>query len=112
MDGVSEVEPTVVAALALDDARARAWLETRQRADGGFDELDGRVDGPTTAALAALALDDRSARSVLSRYAIRERGLPLPNAADPNAASAGAGPSDTRSLDGADRPCAPRRERA
>ena len=84
--GVSEVEPTAVAALALDDAPARAWLAARLRADGGFEEKDGRHDGPTSSALGALALADRrDARRALA-YAISHRSLPLPNAPDPETA--------------------------
>ena len=97
VDGASEVEPTVVAALALRDARARRWLVGRQRPDGGFAELDGRVAGPTTSALAALALDAPRARRALA-HAIRARGLPLPNAEDPNRHVAWGWTSDTRSL--------------
>ena len=97
VDGASEVEPTVVAALALRDARARRWLVARQRPDGGFAELDGRVAGPTTSALAALALDAPRARRALA-HAIRERGLPLPNADDPKRHVAWGWTSDTRSL--------------
>ncbi|HEV2951605.1 MAG TPA: hypothetical protein VGZ51_05845, partial [Actinomycetota bacterium] len=32
----SEPEPTALAALALDDARAREWLVEHQREDGSF----------------------------------------------------------------------------
>jgi hypothetical protein len=32
----SEAEPTALAGLALDDARARTWLAERQREDGSF----------------------------------------------------------------------------
>ena len=84
VEGASEVEPTALAALALDDAGARRWLATRQRPDGGFEELQGRSDGPTTAALVALALDDRVAARRSLAYALAQRGLPLPDAADPD----------------------------
>ena len=97
-EGRSEVEPTAVAAIALRDEPARTWLAARQRADGGFAELDGRVDGPTTGALVALALDDdRRARRAL-RYAIERRGLPLPNAADPERRVGWGWTADARSL--------------
>ncbi len=80
--GLSEVEPTAVAALALrDDPNARAWLEARQDADGGFHDSDGRAEGPTSAALAALALDGEAARRALA-FAVSRRGLPPPEAAD------------------------------
>ncbi len=98
VDGASEVEPTAVAALALNDARARAWLAGRLRADGGFDERDGRHDGPTSSALGALTLDDRRAARRALAYAIAHRGLPLPNAADPEKRTAWGWTSDARSL--------------
>ena len=98
LEGPSEVEPTTIAAIALNNASARRWLVSRQRKDGGFAERDGRSDGPTTSALAALALDDpRRARSAL-RYAIERRGLPLPNAEDPKRRAAWGWTSDARSL--------------
>ena len=98
VQGVSEVEPTAVAALALDDAPARAWLAARLRADGGFEEKDGRDDGPTSSALGALALADRrDARRALA-YAISHRGLPLPNAPDPDRRTAWGWTADARSL--------------
>jgi hypothetical protein len=98
VQGVSEVEPTAVAALALDDARARAWLAARLRPDGGFEEKDGRDDGPTSSALGALALADRrDARRALA-YAVSHRSLPLPNAPDPNSRTAWGWTVDARSL--------------
>ncbi len=98
VQGVSEVEPTAVAALALDDASARAWLAARLGADGGFEEKDGRDDGPTSSALGALALADRrDARRALA-YAISHRGLPLPNAPDPGRRTAWGWTTDARSL--------------
>jgi hypothetical protein len=79
----SEIEPTTVAAMALRDGRCRRWLASSQRVDGGFDEPDGRPGGPSSAALAALVLDDsQQARRALA-FAIERRGLPLPNAPDP-----------------------------
>jgi hypothetical protein len=61
--GPSEVEPTAVAALALEDTAARAWLARAQRPDGGFEARDGRPESPSVAALAALALGDRETGS-------------------------------------------------
>ncbi len=98
VEGASEVEPTALAALALDDAGARAWLAARQRRDGGYEELEGRRDGPTTAALVALALDDPVAARRSLAYAIARRGLPLPNAADPERRTAWGWTGDARSL--------------
>jgi hypothetical protein len=84
--------------MALQDAETRRWLVARQREDGGFGERDGRSDCPTTAALAALVLEDRGrARSAL-RFAIERRGLPLPNARDPERRAAWGWTSDARSL--------------
>ena len=96
--GASEVEPTTLTALALDDARARAWLAARQRRDGGYEELEGRRDGPTTAALVALALEDPAAARRSLAYAIARRGLPLPNAVDPERRTAWGWTGDARSL--------------
>jgi hypothetical protein len=80
--GSSEVEPTVMAALALGGAAsARRWLSRRQRTDGGFVEADRRPVGPTGAALAALVLDGERARRAID-YAVSRRGLPPPEAAD------------------------------
>jgi hypothetical protein len=98
VEGPSEVEPTALAALALKDAGARAWLAARQRRDGGYEELEGRRDGPTTAALVALALDDRVGSRRALAYAIARRGLPLPNAPDPTRRTAWGWTSDARSL--------------
>ena len=95
--GASEVEPTVVAALALRDARARNGSPRGSVLTAGFAELDGRVAGPTTSALAALALDAPRARRALA-HAIAGRGLPLPNADDPKRRVAWGWTSDTRSL--------------
>jgi hypothetical protein len=80
--GRSEVEPTVLAGLALGgDRGTRAWLSTRQRRDGGFGEASGRHDGPTTAALASLLLEGDAASRALA-FAVARRGLPLPGAGD------------------------------
>jgi hypothetical protein len=98
LDGRAEVEPTAVAALALDDGRARVWLARHLRPDGGYDESDGRPDGPTSSALAALALGDRGIARRALAYAIAHRGLPLPNARDPNRRAAWGWTSDARSL--------------
>jgi hypothetical protein len=80
--GSSELEPTVVAALALGgDPRARSWLEGRQRDDGGFAEANGRSEGPTGAALAALVLKGDAALRAVD-HAVAHRGLPPPDAPD------------------------------
>jgi Prenyltransferase and squalene oxidase repeat len=52
----SEAEPTALAALALDDDRARTWLVDRQREDGSLSFDAGRYVNDSATALAALAL--------------------------------------------------------
>ena len=63
MPGVEpEPEPTALAALALDDAAARAWLASSQRDDGSFGVWAGPFDNDSPTALAALALPAGPAR--------------------------------------------------
>lgn len=83
MDGLSEVEPTVVATLALDDAAGRTWLEARQARDGSFVELGGRATQPSVGALAALTLTGSSARRALA-YDIAQGGRLIPGENGPN----------------------------
>lgn len=72
--GVSEPEPTALAAIALGDASARQWLVQHQRSDGAFVVGPDSVlnDSPTPlAALALLAGDarDRALEYVLAHQA-------------------------------------------
>jgi hypothetical protein len=61
--GAPEPAPTALAAIAIDDADARAWLEEHQRDDGGFELLAGHaVTNDAATALAALALAPGEAR--------------------------------------------------
>lgn len=53
-----ETEPTALAALALDDEPARAWLAGAQRDDGSFGVWAGPFDNDSATALAALALPE------------------------------------------------------
>ncbi|HET9416147.1 MAG TPA: hypothetical protein VFP30_01270 [Candidatus Limnocylindria bacterium] len=55
--GISEPEPTALAAIALDDAAARSWLEASQATDGGFTVGPPALRNDTSTALAAIALD-------------------------------------------------------
>ena len=52
----SEPEPTALAAIALDDERARSWLAAHQGADGSFAPVGGPVVNDSATALAAIAL--------------------------------------------------------
>ena len=83
LDGPSEVEATVVAALALNDAVATRWVRSRQRIDGGFDELDQRPSSPASASLASLALSGGPSRSALD-FVLAQRQRLLPGATAPN----------------------------
>jgi hypothetical protein len=58
----SEPEPTALAAIALDDDDARAWLAAHQRGDGSFGLVDGFVRDEAATGLAAIALDAGPAR--------------------------------------------------
>jgi hypothetical protein len=96
--GQSEVEATVVASLALSDTRSRRWLADHLRGDGGVVLADGRVEGPTSSALAALALSNPGSAKRALAYAISRRGLPPPDAADPSRRVAWGWTPDARSL--------------
>ena len=52
----SEAEPTALAAIALDEPGARAWLERSQRLDGSFGVMVGPYLNDTATGLAAIAL--------------------------------------------------------
>jgi len=52
----SEAEPTALAVLALDDARARTWLAEHQRDDGSFSIDVGPYVNDSVTGLGALAL--------------------------------------------------------
>ncbi len=68
-----EPEPTAIATLALDDDRGRAWLADRQAADGGFAQFGEPSEDCATAALAALALAERSSMLRALDYAVLRR---------------------------------------
>ena len=61
-----EAEPTALAAIALDDDRARAWLASNQSDDGGFvtGPLDVRSDAATPLAAIALREGSEGARAI------------------------------------------------
>ena len=62
----SEPEPTAVAAIALDDARARAWLADHQGANGGFLLGPASLSNDSATPLCAIALGhgDRQGRAL------------------------------------------------
>jgi hypothetical protein len=53
----SEPEPTALAAIALDDARARDWLTAAQVSDGSVRLVVGDVTNDSATSLAAIALE-------------------------------------------------------
>jgi hypothetical protein len=85
----SEPEPTALAALALDDDGARAWLEDHQRADGSLalvigDQVnppdDSVNDSPTS--LAALALPPGAAREAALDHIVAHQAIKLDAVSD------------------------------
>lgn len=82
VSGPGEVEPTVIATLALEDAASRAWIASAQRGDGGFAASDGRPESPTVAALAALALADRGASMRALAHAVSNRATAVGESGD------------------------------
>jgi hypothetical protein len=75
--GDSEPEPTALAALALDDADARAWIEANQRDDGGFVIGPESVRSDASTPLAALALSPGPARDRAIGYLLGHQAQQL-----------------------------------
>lgn len=73
-DAPSEPEPTAMAALALDDDRARAWLEEHQREDGAWLVGPESVGNDAATPLAALALPGTSRERALD-YLVAHRAV-------------------------------------
>jgi len=69
----SEAEPTALAALALDDEGARAWLAGAQAGDGSFGLNAGPYRNDAATGLAALALDPGPERERALDYLERTR---------------------------------------
>ena len=95
--GASEVEPTVVAALALRDPRARAGSPRGSVPTAASASSTGGSPGRRPARSRRLPSTRARARRALA-HAIAGRGLPLPNADDPKRRVAWGWTSDTRSL--------------
>ena len=73
--GASEPEPTALAALALDDAGARTWLEANQASDGGFVVGPAALRNDTATALAAIALEGDARERALD-YLVEHQAQP------------------------------------
>ena len=84
----AETEPTALAAMALDDAAARAWLSGTQRDDGSFGVWAGPFDNDSATALAALALPAGPGRERALDHVVANpaRGVPTDRVTphDPN----------------------------
>jgi len=68
--GVSEPEPTALAAVALDDGDARGWLVAHQASDGGFITGPPALLNDSATPLAALALEPGDPRDRATSYVI------------------------------------------
>lgn len=84
----SEPEPTALAALALDDAPARAWLSLHQRPSGALSFAAGEVVNDAATGLAAIAMGPGPARERALDHLVRARA--------PGARSAPNAPHDPR----------------
>jgi hypothetical protein len=78
-DAPSEAEPTALAAIALDDARARAWLEANQAGDGGFVTGPIEVRSDASTPLAAIALREGDQRDHALDYVLGHQARLLDN---------------------------------
>lgn len=75
--GGVEPEPTALAALALDDDAARAWLVERQADDGSVLLSTGEVRNTGASGLIALALPPGEARGRALDFAIAAKGAKI-----------------------------------
>lgn len=71
--GASEPEPTALAAIALDEAPARTWLEQHQRSDGSFLVGPESVLNDSPTPLAGVALPAGGARDRALDYVLRHQ---------------------------------------
>jgi hypothetical protein len=78
----SEPEPTALAALALEDEGARAWLADHQGADGGFELGVGSVVNDAATGLAAIAIGPGSPRERALDHLERRRAESIPSSPD------------------------------
>ncbi len=68
--GISEPEPTALAALALDDEAARTWLLKHQRSDGAWFVGPDALGSDTATPYAALALEGSAASMLAVDYLV------------------------------------------
>ena len=78
----AEAEPTALAAIALDDDGAVAWLEGHQHADGGFGLASGVVRSDASTSLAAIALPGGAARERALDHLVANRAQRLAATSD------------------------------
>jgi Prenyltransferase and squalene oxidase repeat len=71
----AEAEPTALAAIALEDAAAVAWLEGHQHPDGGFGLRSGIVRSDASTSVAAIALPDGDARERALDHLVANRAV-------------------------------------
>ena len=84
----AEAEPTALAAIALADAPAVAWLRAHQHADGGFGLRSGVVHSDASTPLAAIALAPGDARERALDHVVANRAARVPDSfATPHDAS-------------------------
>jgi hypothetical protein len=78
----AEAEPTALAAIALGDEGAVAWLEGHQQPDGGFGLRSGIVRSDASTALAAIALPPGDARERALDHVVANRAVRVDETAD------------------------------
>ena len=78
----SEAEPTALAALALNDAAARAWLLDHQAWDGSFSLQAGPYTNDSATPLAALALEPGRERDRALDHIEETRARRVPSTAE------------------------------
>jgi hypothetical protein len=78
----AEAEPTALAAIALEDEAAIAWLEGHQHPDGGFGLRSGIVRSDASTSLAAIALPSGHARERALDHLVANRAPKVPSNPD------------------------------
>ncbi len=78
----AEAEPTALAAIALEDEAAVAWLEGHQHPDGGFGLRSGILRSDASTSAAAIALPAGGARERALDHLVTNRATSLPSSPD------------------------------